>query len=201
MSGEQAPTRLPGLLSRLQAVWEEQGAPMARLSRPGLSDAELDAHAATLGVVLPEELRQWWRWRNGATPAPNVAAESVGPGGWSLIGLEKVADERNLLVQSHADMGIPGVVWDQSWLPITKGPWCWLFAKTAEAAAGRVPVGLVEWPWEGEFAATVLPSLTDMVALWVQMLDEGFYAWDPGTNSWRIRFADIPLDIRMTRVV
>jgi hypothetical protein len=65
---------LASKLDRLADAFEARGVRVRSNLRPGVSDAELDQLAEELNVVLPEEFKDLYRWRNGhADPdAPNV---------------------------------------------------------------------------------------------------------------------------------
>jgi hypothetical protein len=58
------------LLDELGGRWRDLGAPISDALRPGLTDAEIGALTAPLGLVLPEEARRWWRWHDGASAQP-----------------------------------------------------------------------------------------------------------------------------------
>lgn len=65
---------LESKLNRLADAFESRGIPVWSNLRPGASDAEVDELARELDVVLPEEFRSLYRWRNGHLDpeAPNV---------------------------------------------------------------------------------------------------------------------------------
>jgi cell wall assembly regulator SMI1 len=63
------------LLARLEALWVERDAPILSHLRDGLTDVEMDAMTAPIGLRLPDELRIWWSWHDGVDPQP------LGPGG------------------------------------------------------------------------------------------------------------------------
>jgi cell wall assembly regulator SMI1 len=63
------------LLEDLAAQWRKHDAPIARRLAPGLSDAEMDALAAPLGLGVPPEARAWWGWHNGAQNASVVTSD------------------------------------------------------------------------------------------------------------------------------
>lgn len=68
------------LLEELALRWRQQGASIADLLRPGLSEEEMDELTDPLGLVLPREAKIWWGWHDGAFPAPpSSAPASLGP--------------------------------------------------------------------------------------------------------------------------
>jgi hypothetical protein len=52
-------------LDRLVGAFEARGVPVAENLRSGVSEAQLDRLAGELGVVLPEPVRELYRWRDG----------------------------------------------------------------------------------------------------------------------------------------
>lgn len=56
---------LQSKLDRLADAFEAHGIPVWSNLRPGASEPELDDIAERLNVVLPEEFRELYRWRNG----------------------------------------------------------------------------------------------------------------------------------------
>jgi hypothetical protein len=56
-------------LTQLKLRWEKLGlVGVLDHLRPGLTDAEMDALTASLGIVLPAEARVWWGWHDGTDP-------------------------------------------------------------------------------------------------------------------------------------
>jgi hypothetical protein len=51
------------LLEELKARWRDLGAPIAEQLRPGLSQEQIDAIVAPLGLHVPSEALVWWRAR------------------------------------------------------------------------------------------------------------------------------------------
>jgi hypothetical protein len=68
-----------GLLAQLEDCWRACGAPVADALRPGLTDDEMDALTAPLGIRLPAEARRWWGWHDGANAKPGYEAPLLGP--------------------------------------------------------------------------------------------------------------------------
>jgi hypothetical protein len=56
-------------LTQLKLRWEKLGlVGVLDHLRPGLTDADMDALAEPLGIVLPGEARVWWGWHDGTDP-------------------------------------------------------------------------------------------------------------------------------------
>ncbi len=85
------------LLDQLERRWRDQGAIVARLLRPGLTDEEMDAVTAPLGIHLPREARRWWGWHDGARPpAPGARPAELGPSRWFMPLADAVANCESL---------------------------------------------------------------------------------------------------------
>lgn len=60
---DDAPRLTVELLEELKARWRDLGAPIAEQLRPGLSQEQIDAIVAPLGLHVPSEALVWWRAR------------------------------------------------------------------------------------------------------------------------------------------
>lgn len=56
------------LLQRFETALRASGVEAVDALMPGLTDAKIDEVAGPSGLQLPEEVRAWWRWRNGSPP-------------------------------------------------------------------------------------------------------------------------------------
>lgn len=63
------------ICDRLEAVLISKGLPVLDSLNPGLSDEQIDAIVAPTSLLLPEEVRVWWRWRNGSFHRPGGRSE------------------------------------------------------------------------------------------------------------------------------
>jgi hypothetical protein len=101
--------------------------------------------------------------------------------------------ERRVGMQPRRELiefdGIPErevVEWPVGWLPIGRGlSGALMVADTGAAAAGQVPVFVVDWhDWE-TFTTPRAPSLAAVVAAWLEVL-EGYSEWVGGPETWRV---------------
>ena len=74
--------------------------------RPGLSDREIDELLAPAGIVLPPDLRELWRWHDGADP--DVGAYVVPS--YEFWPLERAVVETSLVYRSRDEVEPPGPV-------------------------------------------------------------------------------------------
>lgn len=126
---------LASKLERLADAFEARGIPVRSNLRPGASEAELDHLAEELNVVLPEEVKALYRWRNGHLDpnAPNVLQFRDN----TFIGLETVPQAHQSVNEIYGqDGGDPDLVplevdlaqsvpiseFMDSWLVVACGP-------------------------------------------------------------------------------
>jgi len=69
--------RLIRALERILSSLTQLGRPVASLFQPGLQDAEIDRLSAGLPFELSEELRAFYRWRNGTRIAVDHLLEDL----------------------------------------------------------------------------------------------------------------------------
>jgi hypothetical protein len=186
------PLLTEGLLEELAERWRAAGAPIADSLRPGLSDAEMDALVAPLGLRLPHEARVWWGWHDGARPSDRLGVSwELGPGfGFFSLG-EAVAlyhEMRELFRDIWADED-PGMVdywWRPSWLPITE---CRGAVRCDCAVSEDAPTPIY-WAYSHDHDADGLTnpkvgSFGTLVCWWIEALDSGGWRYDPEANRWQ----------------
>jgi cell wall assembly regulator SMI1 len=83
-------------LDRLERVWRRLDSPLVDLLRPGLSDEQIDELMAPTGLTLPDELRLWWGWHDGApTTSDQEEGRGLGSGGWLHVSPSEAIDLYN----------------------------------------------------------------------------------------------------------
>ena len=191
------------LLQELESQWRREGAPVAGLLAPGLSDAQIDELVEPLGIVLPEELRVWWRWHNGLAEKPDEHQRgSIGPGDWHPMSLREARD-RYLQEPHRKDWPDGDLYWRDAWFPFANLSNDVLFVDTSriDPRGDAAPVRIRKWfGWEG-YDVDIAPSLAVVLATWVRALREGYYWWDRDEGVWHDRIAEAPIDLIETRLI
>ena len=185
---------LEALLARLDEAWRSQGADIAGNALPGLTDAQIDERITPLGVVLPEELRTWWRWHDGVRGGLEAFANdydeaSIGPGEWQLVSLDEAVERYQFedRTAQYAEDPIAGeYYWRDSWFPFVQaGSNDVLFVDTTVLTEDRTsPIRCrLSWNWDG-WDAVQAHSLADAVAVWLRALTAGHYRWNATSHEW-----------------
>lgn len=131
----------------------------------GLSDEEMDALVAPLGITLPAEAKQWWGYANGV---PRGAPGDVGLTAtlwWApLEEIVQQCEEMRAIGSEGVAPGEPNVYKD-SWLPIVIGDGM-LVIDTSESLIA--PVYAIDFPDLGPDVTPTpdLPSLGALIHTW-----------------------------------
>jgi cell wall assembly regulator SMI1 len=167
------------LLTDLEARWRAQGAFVGRALRPGLSDQEMNALTAPLGIDLPAEARRWWGWHDGAEPQPPGPAGELGPARAFLPLVQAVRHCQDL--RDVADFGVDDE-WKAGWLPLdnNKRP---TLIDCSVAYNDPVPVRsfFFEDPSAG---ADGVQSMGELVNLWLAAIERGVWVYDRDQDHW-----------------
>ncbi|MFG1839079.1 SMI1/KNR4 family protein [Micromonospora sp. NPDC049175] len=197
-----ADQNLTRVLEQLESQWRRIGAPIAERLAPGKSDGHLAAVFSASDLHLPAEVRRLWGWHDGVRrlqAGTRLGMESrVGPGGWEFLSLTEAMDERSLMLgvcgRTHypADDRDWDGYWRPSWLPLFAFDANLVFVDLARSSHGNSPVHL--WSAEPEDVGVArTASLTDLLAIWVGLLDEGYYWWSADQGGWWMdRRQDVP---------
>jgi cell wall assembly regulator SMI1 len=180
------------LLDRLEGEWRRQKAPIAEFLVPGLSEDVIDAMTAPLGLRLPVEARAWWQWHNGVdVPKERWTSEAprLGGTGFRIISLERaVAEylhERQLAEQLEADDPIcreGPLKLSPFWFPMAhalNGDVLMVDCSVPEGAP--TPIRCIGWD-DVDRARVRLNSLTEVVELWLELLDRELW-WNSRENA------------------
>jgi len=163
------------LLDEFEAVLKARRIGIFEAWAPGLTDDDIDEIIAGSDLLLPEEVRVWWRRHNGRRQ------EIRRPGTWALVpGREPLSLQD--VVRSYKDIGA-----DDQRLPIVHNrPQILVECRHA----GDVPAP-VYWDRYDDFVRPELaaPSLGDLLLVWISYIERGVYAANP-EGGWA---ADQPL--------
>jgi len=155
------------LLAQFESALRAAGVDVDRLT-PGLTDAGIDAIVEPWGLQLPEEVRTWWRWHNGASPReyfPLLPHRQ-------MLDLNEAVDRYAFVVRAGREAHIDpkgGIE------PITESPA--IFVQCLETGDVPAPVYVVDEP--AAPSRLVLPSFGELVVNWMDFIDRGIYATRP----------------------
>jgi hypothetical protein len=171
-------------LERFEAALTSVGVPITRCWAPGLTDAEIDALAASVNLTLPEEARRWWRWHNGVVEGTRPQDTQLVPGR-PLLDLAMVLEDfgagRDVTQDVHRRSALLQPLPDQPWL----------FFDCDVSHDAPVPI-LVGGP--GADIRPGLDSIGELVATWTALIETGAFAGDH--TGWTWDTERIPPEIR-----
>jgi hypothetical protein len=180
----------PDSLNRLASAWAAQGAPIADQLADGLTDQEIDALMAPLGLRLPAEARMWWGWHDGVPwrPSGGVTPERALGHGLQYLPLRDAVDqylkEREVFSEVTGD---PEPYRPASLFPITwrAGP---IMCDCSVPEGEPTPIyfsGSHDARPE-DFERPAARSFGEMVTWWIEAIEDGVWRWDSGLEAWAI---------------
>lgn len=157
------------LIDRLIRALGAAHAPIVDYLNPGLSEDDMAALVAPLGIVLPDEAKEWWGYADGVpTDAPGDPRLTPN---WSWQPLAETVQLCREMREIGNEDAIPGQppLFPDTWLPIVHGDGM-LLMDTAQPVLA--PVYRIDWHTDDprEYEPT-LPSLGALVATWTRALD------------------------------
>lgn len=157
-------------LERFASLLRARGIPVDDL-QPGLTDAQIDEITGPVNLELPDEMRAWWRWRNGEparTYIPILPAREP-------LSLQEAVDS----YINRVDSGL--IEPARSLCPVIERPL--IFVQCTGAGAIAAPVYRShDYPDPPEL---VLPSFGELVLTWISYI-ENVYSVDPD-GGWASR--------------
>lgn len=173
------------LLNAFEARLREAGSRIVDAWAPGLTDGQIDELLGPLGIDLPEEARVWWRWHDGVVVTDPPTVTEISPGRTHLP-LRYVAEEYEALNGAREQLyGLTGLL-----NPVGDMPLVYFHCAVARDA----PVSIyVQNDYVGE-PRLVLPSIGELVIVWMELLDRGIWATRPD-GQWDWDHARIPADV------
>jgi cell wall assembly regulator SMI1 len=175
-------------LERLQVLWGEQGAPLAKHLQPGLTNEEIDSAMGSLGLRLPTEATLWWRWHNGV---PSGSPRDMGGPALACLGLEAAVREyhssRRVAEQAAMTDGEADRLWHPTWFPITNTGYGGVIACDCSVPEGSpTPIRRVAWGYNEESDVPVAESFGQMVGWWIDAIERGAWRYDTTLERWEI---------------
>jgi len=169
------------LLDRFEARLRKEGAAIVDHWAPGLTDAQIDELLVPLGIDLPEEARRWWRWHDGAPPeAPAISPRRA------HVPLRDAAEFNAALRDEMPELyGL-----DRLLSPVSDMPMVYFHCAVPRDAP--VPI-YVQGDWVAD-PELVLPSIGELVEVWIGLLDRGVWRTD-AAGLWEWDHERLPPDV------
>lgn len=151
------------LLHEFLRELERIEAPVARSLNPGLSDSEIDELLIPVGIDLPEEARQWWRWRNGSDESAGDAQTLFGERHFVTLADEGEYYRDSLRYNAEAH-GLRSLL-----KPLDQKPY--VYCDCGVHRDAPVPIYLQD---DIETPRQILPSIGSLVRRWIVIMRSGF---------------------------
>jgi len=169
-----------------EALFEATG---HRPFAPGLEADELELMLGPTGLVLPPEVRSYYRCRDGTQPTSRVRAPWL-IGHWLPLCLADAIQERQvrktMVVEAQASGSHqrPDDIWKSSWLPLFRTGNGYLLA--VDCATRPDENGHTELLRISRISPEPrrVPSLAYLFEFFLLALSSGAWAWDPERRRW-----------------
>jgi hypothetical protein len=188
-------------LEEIEGHFRRMGAPVLDYLLPGLTDAEMDALTEPHGFHLPDDVRAWWAWHNGALahlPESSGHIRGFQPShrwltiqsGGPMASLDWALADRLELLRVEQQEGVAGQlpIWSPTWLKLTTFQYSWAVDMGADLAGSRV---FVAYSYDGYPERS--NTLQELLERWADFLQDGLIVWRPDPGCWDIK-VDAGLD-------
>jgi cell wall assembly regulator SMI1 len=172
------------LLDRLTNWLRQHGPACYRRLLPGATQPEIEAAEAALGLQLPGDLRELYRWRNGQAPPPRpIIADAHDR--YSFMTLQEVqAMHANLgeILGELEDEGSSGrdTWWHRAWVPfLDAGGDC--LCVDCQGTLGGVAGQVLSFFHDDSSRVIDYPSLRNWLETFVVSLEAGLWREQAGT--------------------
>ncbi|MGH2840073.1 MAG: hypothetical protein ACRDKY_04520 [Solirubrobacteraceae bacterium] len=174
------------LLQRLEARLRAAGSLIVDAWAPGMTDGQIDDLLAPLGIELPEEAREWWRWHDGVLIDDNPRATEISPRRTHLP-LRYVAEDYQSLGGAMRQLyGLDGLL-----NPVGDRPTVYFHCDVPRDS----PVPIYTQNDDVSEPCLVLPSIGELVLAWIDLIDRAVWTTNPdGSWAWdhrRVPPADV----------
>jgi hypothetical protein len=183
-----APLLTPELLDAFEAQLRARAVPLDEWTLPGATDDEIEVSLSGIGLTAPDELRVWWRWRNGViTEGRRLLPQ---PWGQALSVTDAIARYESCRAVARAAAQpklnlFADDLWHPSWLPILG---------TAQAVAVECDVGdgdpspvlFVDHEDLETYNKPRAGSLGEVVAWWISALQTGAWHREEAAGWWLV---------------
>jgi len=170
------------LLDRLSATWRAHGVPIEDALAPGRTVESFASDDGSLHVDLPEELRTWWAWHDGASSGaigPHLTAYSSTKSRewWQTM----MSEAATMAATTETE---PNFWWQETWVPLfSNGAGGTHVADAGVGPAGVTPIRLVDWHHE-ERLPPATDSLEQLVEWWIEAIELGIWTWEKDRGMW-----------------
>lgn len=177
------------LLDRLSATWRTHGAPIEDALAPGRTVESFTSDDGNLHVDLPEELRTWWAWHDGASPGalgPHLTAYSSTKSRewWQTMMAEAASMAANANMPDGTELADPGHWWQETWVPLAgNAAGGEQVADCGLGPSGVTPIRLVDWHHEDRLPPAT-NSLGQLVEWWIEAIELGIWTFDKDRGMW-----------------
>jgi cell wall assembly regulator SMI1 len=175
----------PKLLEHLEWLLVSQKAPIVQRFQPSVSSEALAAVESYFGLSLPDELRQWWEWHDGADVKGHerAAKASIGPM-FEFLGSEKAlkATRKSREIAVDIDPEEPETYWGSTWLAIGTGGR--IACDIAIDSDAPVPILNVNYHHVDIPGTVSARSFGEMVKWWIEALESGAWWYDDEHDWW-----------------
>lgn len=183
-------------LDALERRWRESGWRGLERLRPGLTEEQMDAITAPLGLHLPVEARRWWGWHDGIASAGPGSQAVFGGRGLRYLTLDDavaIYEERREIAATLAVDGEPvgrgqDDWWHPGWFPVTDGLGTTTIACDCTVpACVPTPIRSVRWDADEDFSFAIprVASFGEMVIDWLDAIDRGAWWYDAAEDRWK----------------
>lgn len=178
-------------LERLEAMLQRREHPLAYQLKSGLDAAEVRSRTQAVGIRLPDDALELWRWHDGVDPAftlrrGRVPGSEFLPGGGLLLPLADAikwyVEQRDNFPRGDLDD------WSIDWFPAVRyghGDINWL--DCSGPAEGPTPMVLrynFDYNEPEQLHQRRIPSVAEAVDVWTILLEREIWAVDPRTGAY-----------------
>jgi hypothetical protein len=195
------------LLEQLEAHLHRQHAPIVSSWRPGLATGEASSVVeASLGWRLPVEMEVWFQWHNGT----EIGASAYFTGSdFQLLSLDKCLARYRLMreIAERLERDDPVFTadehWHPRWFPFAErlsGDTLFVDSDVSEGDASPVHYYAThDVPHLAQEPS--VPSLTDAVAVWVELFERRLWYYDPERSRWATQWEQLDERLRLSDLV
>jgi hypothetical protein len=153
------------LLERFESSLRAAGIPAVDGLMAGLTDWQIDEIVGPVGLQLPEEVRAWWRWRNGGPPRHYTPLLPFR----QMTSLQIAVAEYTARLRPEAGFyGDP----ERCLQPVSELPAVFVQC----VGSGDIPASIYTVNDWADAPKLVLASFGELVLTWIEYIERGIYA-------------------------